>query len=393
MPTAVLDLDAERLPAELSLPERYRNAFILVRWSGRPVGQFTLPVWHGHVAGDRLREAVAQHAAGPLLELWLDEYLGRSDDSGGPVPATVAVCTRDRPQDLARCLSALAGLKDDGQEILVVDSASRSAETSEVTAQHPRVRYVREERPGLNVARNRALREARHPLVAFTDDDAMPDRHWLRGLTSAFDDRRVLCATGLTVPLELETAAQEWFERSNGFGRGFVRRRYDGTSHDPFLVGRIGAGVNMALRRDVLDLVGPFDEALDAGTPTHSGGDHDMFTRILIAGYAIVYEPAALNRHRHRREWGELRSTIYGYGVGVYAHLTGHVVRNREPRAPLLALGWLRIQTGQLLRALFRRPGHIPLDLVLAELRGCAAGPWAWRASRRALAQSREDAG
>jgi hypothetical protein len=112
-----------------------------------------------------------------------------------------------------------------------------------------------------------------------------------------------------------------------------------------------------------------------------------MFTRILMAGYSIVYEPAALNRHRHRREWEGLRDTIYGYGVGVYSHLTGHLLRNREPRAVWLAMGWLREQIPTLFRALLRRPGHVPLDLVLAELRGCAAGPRAYLASRRALAR------
>ncbi|MCA1627002.1 MAG: glycoside hydrolase family 2, partial [Acidobacteria bacterium] len=80
--------------------------------------------------------------------------------------------------------------------------------------------------------------------------------------------------------------------------------------------------VNMALRRSAVEQVGFFDEALDAGTPARSGGDNEMFTRILLAGYRIVYEPAALNCHRHRRTWEELRAAIYGYGVGVYAAWT-----------------------------------------------------------------------
>jgi GT2 family glycosyltransferase len=394
VPTAVLDLDAERLPPEVSLPARYQRAFILFRWGGRPAGQCTLSVRHGRISGARLQEALLDCAAGPILERWLHDYLAWPATTQRPAgPATVAVCTRDRPQDLTRCLEALNRLPDDGQEILVVDSASRSGDTAQVAARFPRVRYLREERAGLDVARNRALGAARHAIVAFTDDDAMPDPGWLRALVHCFDDARIMGATGLTLPLELETEAQEWFERTNGFGRGFTRKVYDAASHNPFLVARIGAGVNMALRRDVLERVGPFDEALDAGTPTRSGGDHDMFTRILIAGYSMVYEPAALSRHRHRREWSALRDAIYGYGVGVYADLTGHVIRNREPRAPLLALGWLRIQLGALLRALLRRPDHVPLELILAELRGCAAGPWAWRASRRALAARRVEAG
>ena len=54
------------------------------------------------------------------------------------LPATVAVCTRDRPDDLSNCLVALSRLRDQGQEILVVDSASRSDQTQQVAAQFPR---------------------------------------------------------------------------------------------------------------------------------------------------------------------------------------------------------------------------------------------------------------
>jgi glycosyltransferase involved in cell wall biosynthesis len=318
---------------------------------------------------------------------WLREYLAWEETAGSEPPtATVAVCTRDRPDDLDRCLRALGRLPDDGQEILVIDNCSAGDATRRVVERHAGVRdirYVREERPGLDVARNRALREARHEIVAFTDDDAIPDPSWLRALRRNFGDPRTLCVTGLTMPLELETEAQEWFERTNSFGRGFTRVVYDGARRNPLPVGQIGAGANMALRRSVLALVGPFDEALDAGTPTCSGGDHDMFARILAAGYTIVYEPEALSWHRHRRDWDALRRTVYGYGVGVYAYLTRHVLA-REFQAPRIAVAWSRWQLRQLLRSLFRWPGSVPLDLVLAELRGCAAGPRAYLASRRA---------
>ena len=89
----------------------------------------------------------------------------------------------------------------------------------------------------------------------------------------------------------------------------------------------------MALRRDVVELVGGFDESLDAGTPTRSGGDHEMFSRILARWFGRDQAPA---------------------------------------RA----------------RALTRRPGAPPLDLILAELAGCARGPFAWWKSRRSHAAS-----
>ena len=70
-------------------------------------------------------------------------------------------------------------------------------------------------------ARNRALQEATMPVVAFSDDDAVPEPEWLGHLLEPFADPLVLCTSGLTLALELETPAQEWFERYSPFGRGF----------------------------------------------------------------------------------------------------------------------------------------------------------------------------
>ena len=266
----------------------------------------------------------------------------------------------------------------------MVDNHPTTPRTRQVVDSFPTVRYVREDRPGLDAARNRALREAATPIVAFNDDDAVPETDWLDHLLRPFADPRVWCSTGLTLPLELETPAQEWFERHSPFGRGFERRMFDGTRHDPVAVGRVGAGVNMAVRREVLDELGGFDEALDAGTASRSGGDHEMFGRLLAAGHRIVYEPAAVSWHRHRRSWSELRDTIYGYGVGVYAMWTRRLLFDREPGVLRHAAGWLRTgQVPSLWRAVRRDPESVPMDLQLAQLRGCVAGPWAYLRARR----------
>jgi len=226
--------------------------------------------------------------------------------------------------------------------------------------------------------------------VAFTDDDAIVDREWLAALVRNFDDPRVLCVTGLTMPVELETEAQELFEAYSPFGRGFERRVFDAVRSSPLAVGRVGAGANMALRRSALDLVGEFDEALDGGTPTRSGGDHEMFSRILAAGFRIVYDPAALSWHRHRRSMEELRETLRGYGTGVYAMWTRALVEGREYGVFKQAAAWLRYgQVPELARALAGRPRRMPLSLLAAEWRGCLAGPFAYLASRRQAALRR----
>ncbi|MCC6774765.1 MAG: glycosyltransferase [Gemmatimonadaceae bacterium] len=384
MPTAVLQLDATHLPPSLQLAPRYEQLFLLVSWRGRPMGHGTLVLRDGFIDGELLRDGVERIAGRAIGQQQLTEWLGWDEHPLTPsLSATIAVCTRDRIDDLDRCLRALSALPNDGQEVLVIDSASRNGEgVKGVVDRFVGVRYVREQRPGLDIARNRALREATGAIVAFCDDDAELDGGWLRALCRNFANPRTLCVTGLILPRELETDAQEWFERTNGFARGYQRVVHDGVEHDPFFVSRVGAGASMALRRSVIDLLGPFDEALDAGTPTQSGGDHDYFTRILAAGYRIVYDPAALCWHRHRREWHELRAAVRGYGTGVWAYLTRQLLQG-EWRAPYVAAAWLRWQLVGTTRGLLGLRTPLPLDLALAELRGCFAGPRAYLVSQR----------
>jgi GT2 family glycosyltransferase len=272
-------------------------------------------------------------------------------------------------------------LPDDGQEVMVVDNHPATDATRAVVARYPKVRYVLEPRAGLDVARNRALRESQRAVVAFTDDDAIVDPGWLRALLRNFADPLVMCVTGMTLPLELETEAQIYFQRAGGLGRGFKRVTYDAGSHDPHEAWYVGAGVNTAIRRQLASSVGTYDEALDMGTPVGGGGDTDLYRRILLQGYRIVYEPEALCWHRHRQTWGELRRQMRGYEAARFALFTRSLLEGRLG-ALKHAWDWLEREVSQLARALLRRPGSMPLDLIVQQFSGAAIGPWAYLYSR-----------
>lgn len=385
MATAILDFELQKIPERISgIAERYERAVVLGRFRGRPVARVDVPVRDGRIQGQFLRDELLRAIDPNLWQELFAESLQPQDSERQNCSATIAICTRDRVDDLKKCLDSLQRLPDDGQEVLVIDNSPTSDATSRLVQQYPQIRYVREDRPGLDCARNRAIREANHEIVAFIDDDAVADPDWLRTLLKNFSDPMVACVTGLTMPLELETEAQEWFEKYCPFTRGFRRRIFRPDEHNPHVTGQIGAGVNMAVRRKSIFEIGLFDEALDAGTKTQSGGDHEIFTRILLAGYSIVYEPAALNWHRHRRTWNDLRKTLHGYGVGVYALLTRALLVEREWPALKIAWGWFRYeQFPGLLQALRKKADGRPLDLLLAELKGCLAGPRAYLVSRK----------
>jgi GT2 family glycosyltransferase len=377
-----IELTQPLVPFETAAP----RCMVIVRWRGRVVGRAVTAV-AGRLTVPQLEVLIASVRPWEALHQWLDDELSyderRLQDTTTP-SATVAICTRERPDDLERALEALLRQRRRPIELLVVDNAPATDRTRAVVARHEGVRYLREDRRGLNAARNRALREARGEIVAFTDDDAAPEPEWLDALLANFADRSTVVVTGLTLPLLLETEAQERFEQHCTFVRGFRRRVFDGQRDNPLAVGAVGAGANMAVRRDTVRALGGFDERLDGGMPTRSGGDHDLFARTLMAGYRIVYDPAAVSWHRHRRTTEELLDTIYGYGIGVYAMWTGFLLERREIGVARLAWQWF---TQSQLKALLRPAEPFARTVAWQELRGCLSGPRCWFAARRRQAR------
>jgi glycosyltransferase involved in cell wall biosynthesis len=303
---------------------------------------------------------------------------------------SVVVCTRDRPAALARCLDALARLDHAPFEVVVVDNASRDDAAERIVAATP-FRYVREDRPGLDRARNRGAAEARFDLVAYTDDDAEAEPGWLSGIAGAFAGSEVAGVTGRVLAADLSTPAQRLFERyGHGMDKGETARlfRYDRLgAFGRIAVQAVGVGANMAFRRAALEAVGGFDPVLDVGTPARGAGDLDIFHRLLRAGFTLRYEPSARVRHHHRREMAELRRQLRdnGRSFGVYLLKRWREGRAAE-RAALAAfflLRWGPWLTGRLAKgALGLHP--LPLPLLWEELAGALSAPRAWGETRRA---------
>ncbi len=383
MATKIFDIDLSETAEPRTGLEAYANALFLLRSGGRPVGKVTVPVRDGQTSPRTLRRSVSdQQLALASRTHWLAR-LAPTDQP--PLPtATIAICTRERPDDLRRALASLTA-PPQGQEVLVIDNCPATDATRAVVAEFPGARYVLEPLKGLNNARNRAIAEAGTEVLAFIDDDAVADPDWLAELVRPFADVRVMCSTGLTMPLELETEGQEKFESLSGFSmRGFYGRSFRSPPHNPLVAGDIGAGVNMALRLAFVPKIGLFDPALDAGTATQSGGEHEYFTRILKAGGIIEYTPRALNWHRHRRSREELKKALWGYGVGVYAAWTRTFLADRDWGVFLCAFAWFRHDQLPALIRSYRHPSPaLPSDLLWAQLGGCMEGPFAYLRARR----------
>lgn len=240
--------------------------------------------------------------------------------AGGTI--SVVLCTRQRPDHLARCLASLARLEDDDHEVVVVDNDDTPSVDPGVLP--PRARLVHERRRGLDIARNRGTAEAQASIVAFIDDDCEADPHWLDALRVAFAHPEVGFVTGRVRPATLAGDPQRWFESYFTFDRGTVRRRFtpwDDLPWYPLWTGSLGTGCNMAFRREHLEAVGGFDELLDMGSSIGGGGDLDIFARLLDLRVVAEYAPDALVWHHHRADRRDLAVQFRGYGQSAGAVL------------------------------------------------------------------------
>jgi GT2 family glycosyltransferase len=281
-------------------------------------------------------------------------------------------------------------------EVLVVDNAPEDDATRRaVRARFPGVGYVVERCRGLDFARNRALREATGEVVAFLDDDAVAARGWADALAAVFaSDTRVGACTARVEALSVETPAQRLFEANGGFARGHERihlpadanRRLHGR-RAPLIAWTvsIGSGCSFALRRELVLDLGGFDIALDLGAPLPGGGDHDMLWRVLQAGYDVVYEPAALAHHEHRREMSALYAQLAGHQRGLVAFLakTAASVRGQERASVFSFLLWRMIKPAVRLaqRAAGRDP--LPAAALWKMWANAIMGPAAYLTARR----------
>lgn len=272
-------------------------------------------------------------AAAPDLDaaLGLTEPLRELDaqiagESADRPRVSVAVCTRERPEALERCLHSIAAATEAPDEVLVIDNAPHATSTRDVLRSFPSFRYLPEPRPGLSAARNAAARAATCAVLAFVDDDVVVHPRWLAALRRAFADPDVMAVTGLVLPGELETEAQVAFETIfGGFGQGSEPARYDGdfrraTVAHAMPVWKIGAGANMAIRRAAFDLVGEFDERLGAGAAGCSE-DSEFWYRLIAEGWACRYEPDSVVFHYHRRDATALTGQMHDYVRGHMAAL------------------------------------------------------------------------
>jgi glycosyltransferase involved in cell wall biosynthesis len=279
----------------------------------------------------QVRTAFAGGCAGAFIFAWTDEWhrggyniedwdFGLTSRDRTPKPAlaavrgafaetpfpqetrwprvSVVVCSYNGGRTIRDCLEGLLELEYPDFEVLVVDDGSTDA-TSAVASEYG-CRVISTPNRGLSSARNTGLEAATGEIVAYIDDDARPDPHWLEYVASTFLETSHVAVGGPNIAPEGDGLVAECVANAPG-GPVHVLLSDSEAEHIP--------GCNMAFRRVALQEIGGFDPQYRV-----AGDDVDVCWRLRERGWTLGFSPVAVVWHHRRNSVRAYWRQQVGYG-------------------------------------------------------------------------------
>jgi glycosyltransferase involved in cell wall biosynthesis len=255
------------------------------------------------------------------------------------VRTCVAVCTRNRVDDLERLFPALEALNYPPElvEFIIVDNSSTDS-TPEIArswcARQRNAKYLREDRPGLPFARNLAWRATSAELVVYLDDDAIPEPAWLNQLAAGYDQahhedisRHIAVGGRVTLQLpELPGDSHLWLGSSLMGWLSELDYGPDTFILDKPLMHLMGA--NFAVPRRTLEQIGGFAEQM----PGYGGDERYIENAIRAGGGELLYVGSATVRHQISP--GKLTPQWFRHRLLVEGRAVAHLQMHHLPRKP-----------------------------------------------------------
>jgi GT2 family glycosyltransferase len=212
---------------------------------------------------------------------------------------SVVICTNNGSATLRESLAGVLALRYPDYEVIVVSDGS-SDDSAAIAAGYGGVRVIETPRQGLAAARNAGLQAARGEVIAYIDDDAIPDPDWLTHLAEAFASGPYAAAGGPNVLPPGSGRVAQCVANAPG-GPTHVLLSDRDAEHVP--------GCNMAIRAASLREIGGFDSQFRA-----AGDDVDVCWRLLDHGQRIAFSPGAVVLHHRRSTVGGYLRQQRGYG-------------------------------------------------------------------------------
>lgn len=212
---------------------------------------------------------------------------------------SVVVCSYNGSQTIGETLEHVVALDYPNFETIVVDDGSKD-NVPEIATRIGVDQLIRVENGGLSRARNLGLHAATGEIVAYIDDDAYPDPHWLQHLAHTFTTTDFAAVGGPNLPPSGDGWIADCVANSPG-GPTHVLLSDREAEHIP--------GCNMAFRKDKLSAIGGFDAQF-----TVAGDDVDVCWGLQKCGWKLGFNPAAVVWHHRRNSVGAYWKQQKGYG-------------------------------------------------------------------------------
>ncbi|WP_190821300.1 glycosyltransferase [Saccharopolyspora pogona] len=236
-----------------------------------------------------------------------------SDRSNLPVVSVIVVNYRGA-DDTITCLRALREDLDypaDRLEVICVDNASGDGSAEQIRAAAPEVRLIESDtNRGFAGGCNLAARNATGQVLAFLNNDARPDRDWVRAAVAVLRSEPTVGAVASKV-LDWEGRHIDFVDGGlTWFGMGYKRHagEVDDGSHDAARDVLFGTGSALFVRAELFAALDGFDERFFMFYE-----DVDLGWRLNLRGWRVHYEPRSLTFHRHHASMAEVSSAREHY--------------------------------------------------------------------------------
>ena len=322
----------------------------------------------------------------------LDRGAGASESLPAAVAVSIVLVARRTTLEFRRQMGALTTFAKQRPCELIAVSGDPQRSLPSVTAEFPEVRCARATEPGLSSAFNAGFRMARHGIVVCTTDEVVPADDWLERLLAPFARNDIDVVCGRVLPAEgraqvqsSNAAAASPEEAPTELGLDW----FVSHSFSALPIQRWGTTANMAFRRQLLTdaHVGGFDPALGPGVPSGGGEAAYFFYRALRHGYKLRYQPDAVTWHQCDDRKTELARQYFEGGKGHVAGQLHLFLEDGDFRALRMLLDLPRLHFTRLVSAIRRAADALPPGVILAELAGNIAGPYAlWKSYRQCKA-------
>jgi GT2 family glycosyltransferase len=211
---------------------------------------------------------------------------------------SVVICTYNGASTIQECLEGLLAQDYPDYEIIVVSDGSTDG-TGAIAREYG-VHLIETENRGLSAARNTGMQAATGEIIAYIDDDAYPDPHWLRYLAASFNSTDYVALGGPNIPPPTDGPIASCVANAPG-GPTHVLISDREAEHVP--------GCNLAVRKAALQAIGGFDSQFRV-----AGDDVDLCWRLQEAGGNLGFEPAAMVWHHRRNSVLAYWKQQVGYG-------------------------------------------------------------------------------